>query len=786
MRTSKLILFLLTAALMAYAAPTRLVGVVLEAGTDRPVDAVAISYKSGKKISVTDSRGRFEVEVTSPNAVLSINKEGYDSFLIELSDYPDLLDMVIQVSTNVRDLGQSTVIGGENIIQWENTRHVRLEKLEDAAGMRFDVTEHLSQMAGISGQKDFSSALYYDGSRSEDVNYHLGRLRVPNMRHLDVGFPGNLSVINPRTLSGIEVHDHYGTGPLGQGLAASIQYLPEQLVGEHFGAKVAIGVTLQEVIIDGPFLFGDGFRFALRRLDESMLKNMGEKFFTEFRKRDAGGDDDFVKSSDPFDLSSVDFFGQVYGSDSLGNNWGFHLVYSADEYAIRQDTATSMSQVNSIDIITGSQHYLVLGLDYNSRFGLSWNAGLVRESLSDTLRDTTGFRPGSSGEAASFIDGYEYTHTTLSAGVERPFKGRILSADLSTSLLFEHHNIEREYPDFSAMQKMEASGNVLSGASRMKWLSDRQNAALALGAVAAFDGQASPIASLDVERYLSSESPFSKGRWRIFGNAAWRADWTPLYEDNTIEGSLVRGASAKAGIGYQAKYLEFQAHGFGRYYTNPILPQPKAYAHYIEMSSADFAWVSGVQAKVEWKTSHRFSVGTNLGSVYGEYELENAKSLPWQANSRLDMVSHARFYPRKDSLFSFILSHHAAWHRPLYYYKITPSSMVSNEPVYGTRRVSDLNEFTDLFRTDLRVNLDLPGKKSYFKNVRFYIEANNILANLDVAALRFLGSENARERSVVTRDNDNNHLNGYEIVPFMAKGMGLFVQFGVEGTFSLE
>jgi len=54
-----------------------------------------------------------------------------------------------------------------------------------------------------------------------------------------------------------------------------------------------------------------------------------------------------------------------------------------------------------------------------------------------------------------------------------------------------------------------------------------------------------------------------------------------------------------------------------------------------------------------------------------------------------------------------------------------------------------------------------------------------------VPALRFLGGENARERSVVTQDNDSNHLNGYEIVPFMAKGMGLFVQFGVEGTFSI-
>ena len=65
------------------------------------------------------------------------------------------------------------------------------------------------------------------------------------------------------------------------------------------------------------------------------------------------------------------------------------------------------------------------------------------------------------------------------------------------------------------------------------------------------------------------------------------------------------------------------------------------------------------------------------------------------------------------------------------------------------------------------------------------MEANNILANLDVAALRFLGSDNARERSVVTQDKDSNHQNGYDVVPFMAKGMGLFIQFGVEGTFSI-
>ena len=103
------ILFLLTASIMLIAAPTRLVGVVLEAGSDRPVADVNILYMSGKKISSTDARGRFDIEVTSENTVLLVKKEGYDSLTVNVSEFPDFLDMVILVSTNVRDLGQSTV-----------------------------------------------------------------------------------------------------------------------------------------------------------------------------------------------------------------------------------------------------------------------------------------------------------------------------------------------------------------------------------------------------------------------------------------------------------------------------------------------------------------------------------------------------------------------------------------------------------------------------------------------------------------------------------------------------
>ena len=113
----------------------------------------------------------------------------------------------------------------------------------------------------------------------------------------------------------------------------------------------------------------------------------------------------------------------------------------------------------------------------------------------------------------------------------------------------------------------------------------------------------------------------------------------------------------------------------------------------------------------------------------------------------------------------------------MYYYQIEPSSA---DGTNGKRRLKDLNEFTDLFRTDLRLNLDLMTSKYFFRSARFYLEVDNIFAKLDVPALKFLGGENARERSWVTRDADGDSNDGYDLVPFMAKGMGLYLQFGVE------
>ena len=781
MRLRSLIVFVLFLAVAVFAAtPTLIVGVVLESETDLPVKDVEIAYVSGKKVGETDSDGRFELTVDSKNASLIFKKPGFDSVSVELQDFADLFDMVVtmQTTADVRNLGTSTVVGGGgDKVQWTFERKVNLDKLEDAAGMRFDVTEHLSQMPGISGQKDFSSALYYEGSRAGDVAYHLGRLRIPNMRHLDVGFPGNLSVVNPHILSGIEIHDHYGEGPIGQGLATSVQYIPEQTKGE-WGLRGTAGITLQEVVVDAPWMFWDSFRFAFRRLDDEMLKNLGEKFFTEFRKRDGDCVENCnVKSSDPFDLTAYDVYAQFNGSDSSGNTWALRTLYSSDEYSIHQDTSTAYDQVNSIDIIEGKQEYLVIGAEYNSRFGTSAHAGFVREAVGDTLRDTTGFRStANSKDAATFIDGYEQTHTTLTGGLDKNFKGTILGSKLSGAVLYEHHIVERKYPDFGGNLSDDFQTGVLSGAGRLNWQSDYSQKILSVGAIAdAGEHEAAPTASVDFEQNLSK---IDTAYWRLFANAAYRSDWKPYYDDGDLTGRLESGVSGKVGVGYNSKYFVAQGSGFGRYYPDPLLPMPKAYAQYNDVTPIDFAWVAGASGTVEFKTSHHFSMATNVSSVYGEYELDGGKSLPWEANSRFDILSHFRYYPRKDSIVSVIITHHAALHRPVYYYKITPSD--PSDRSNGTRRLKDYHDFTDMFRTDARVNLDLFGNKYFFRSARFYVEVDNVVANLDVDALKFLGSENARERSWVTRDDNENSADGYDLVPFMAKGMGLYVQFGVE------
>jgi len=727
-------------------------GVVVEESADNVIPYTDISYLSGKAIGQSDDKGRFEFELDSRNAVLIFKKNGFDSTIVEMQDYGDLLDVVVSMRSNAKHLGSATVVGGASA--WQNPRVASVQKLEDAAGLRFDLTEHLSQMPGISGQMDFSSNLFYDGSRSEEIAYHLGEFRIPNMRHLDIGFPGNLSVINPHAVESINISEHYGANPFNQGLAGSIQF--EQRNASDFKTDISLGTTLREIYMEGPWLFWDGFAFSARYLEPSMLKNMGEKFFTEFKKTNESCDG-CSKDRNSFSLFSTDLYGRFFGKDSSHNSWAITGLYSSDEYSIRQDTST---------IIQGSQFYGLAFAEYKTLGGTNIYAGVISKQTSDSLRDTSAFRKPIEPELISypefwnFIDGYEKSHLTASAGISWE-----QTSDLGFALLYDFHSVSKKW---YFMKDADVLNDNVFQANAHYTIINGNNAnsvqsVLGAGGIFSLSSkQVAPLASFDIEKGAGKDIA-------IFGNLAWRSDW---------DEKLISGGVVKAGARYSLGALKVSAHGFGRYYPDPVLPTPRAYEYYKELQKVDFGWVGGSQITLDFHTLHTLAFQSNISHIQGKYELPNG-SLPWQANSRLDMVSHLRIYPRSDSLLSFIVSHRAALDRPLYEWEIIPEQ--------GERQIKSSDETTSLFRTDIRLNLDLKSKTRiiFLENVRFFIEADNIFAPLNIKALRFLGGENARERSVVVRDADGDSKNGFDIVPFMAKGMGFYLQFGIEGNFGI-
>jgi len=740
----KLFFILLFLIASSYAVPIR--GVVVEESADNIIPYANISYISGKALGQSDDKGRFEFELDSRNAVLIFKKNGFDSTIVEMQDYGDLLDVVVSMRSNAKHLGSATIVGGGGT--WQDPRVVSVQKLEDAAGLRFDLTEHLSQIPGMSGQMDFSSNLFYDGSRSEEIAYHLGEFRIPNMRHLDIGFPGNLSVINPHAIENINISEHYGANPFNQGLAGSIQF--EQRNASDFKADISIGTTLREIYMEGPWLFGDGFAFSARYLEPSMLQNMGEKFFTEFKRTNESND---KQESNSFDLFSMDLYGIFFGKDSLHNSWAITGLYSNDEYSIRQDTTT---------IIQGSQFYGLTFAEYKTFSGTNIYAGIISKQTSDSLRDTSAFRrlepePNSRPEFWNFIDGYEKSHLTASAGVSWE-----QTANLGFAVLYDFHSISKKWyfmenPDVLNDNVFQANAHYTINANSI------QSVFGAGGIFSLASKEVAPLASFDIEKGAGKDIA-------IFGNVAWRSDW---------DERLNSGGVLKAGARYSLGGLKISAHGFGRYYPDPILPIPRAYEYYKELQKVDFGWVGGSQITLDFHTLHRLAFQSNISNVHGKYELPNGNSLPWQANSRIDMVSHLRIYPRSDSLLSMIISHRAALDRPLYEWEIIPAQ--------GERQIKYAGETTSLFRTDIRFNLDLKSRARIFflEQVRFFVEANNIFAPLDIKALRFLGGENTRERSVAVRDEDGDSKNGFDIVPFMAKGMGFYLQFGIEGNLGI-
>lgn len=816
--TFRRFLFAFLAASTSVFAAVDVMGTVTDATSDVPLPKVRIFGPDSSFLESTDPQGRFLLKLPRPQEVV-FRKEGFRDRVVALSELSNLLD----VQVDLEPLGTRLETG---IVTGQGSRR-RLQAgsiaaIEEISGMRFDLQEHLRTLPGVAGTREFSSELSIYGSRTADVSHVLGPFAIPNLRHLDQSFPGNQSVLNPRVLQSVTVEHDPVSGPLEQGLASALRYQPRRASPDKYELTGSIGLTNREIDLFAPV--GDGgVVLSARWLDPAILRHLGDRFFagsSGTSAADRTGDEGPVSK---FDLTAMDGFARVeqgIGSFALSVT----TLAAFDEYDVKLKTSSlapggGIRTESFVPITQGDRGDWVAFTDLQGDLEagfLQAYAGIITRSESQLLSDTTLFAIPDDVSVGNRVQNPEdwaaWTKSSqdLRGGGLFRWGAPVLGAE--AELLASVDRIEEEWAqgrtflrsvgfgiDDNRVSLSDLDGNGIPSAiqrtfswtrsrsaARLRWTVDEARYGLSAGGLwAEGPGWNSEVSA-------SAMRPALGIGW--VANASLRAqEGSRATAPGRLEVVTTTGSELKIGGGKRLGPVELTATVYGRDLTDPALPGPEFWWAYPISNQAEGAQVLGgtVQARVD--SYKRIKALINLSRVQGEYSMENGSILEWDANRDLDVLSELKIHPLEDTLFSVILTHVASFGKPQYVYRL--DTLARTVEISGDETVEGGSPKRDAFRTDMRLELDMPVKVSPMQGMRFYLEVQNLFSGFDAEWAKVLGGDNFRSRSLqpisVPADvdpNPNRVTNIQKVVgarPTYARGTELFFTFGVEGSLGL-
>jgi hypothetical protein len=819
LRTLSAALYLaLFTALPARAQTYDVVGLVMDSERGEPIGQVSVETKSGKVLGFTKSDGRFEVTVNSASAILVFKRNTYKDLELDLSDVtPEgRIGMEVTMEPNVLQLADKQVAARRGPGRDPGTG-VSMEELENVQGMRIDLNDHLRQLPGVSGMGEFTNDISVFGGRTQDATHYLGQSRIPSLRHLDFGYPGNQSVLNPRLLKSITVADNLAKGPLNQGNSSALVYDLKDGDPNYIHGDLVFGTVNRELNLSG-YWGGRTFLLSGRYLEPTFLSNLGEKFYTEpkearLRRAGRSGCDSTKKCaelSDALDFLSGDLYVGTFYRDSTGAFGRHSLIAVDDRYEVIQDLSLSVEETAPQVLVKGTQDawmYAYEGLSPYESGDLSYSLSLLSRKREETFRDTLvtttdilGYPwfPRSAGRVDNLLAHNDNEELQTTVGFQWNSGSKLAGATWGWGLDLEYLGQEREFRDIGNNRPvmLPQDYGLANALLRLRWTLGSASSAPAadsgtpsaparrptldasVGGATVYQGlldgedagfkTAAPMASL---RYTRPVTPDISG----FGEVAVRQN-TALEPQgrNRLEAVTTSSAEGKVGAhGSLLDNLHLTASVYSRLYKDPVLPVPEVHWNFEQARKSDYAYASGVNATVAWAPSHHFGTSWNATYVQGDYHLEDGGHLPWESNRTLDLVSNFRFLPRNDSLLSFIITYTAVNGAPLYEYSGLYANGASTNSMFI--QPSRQHETVARQRTDMRINLDLPSKWRPLSNFRFFFEADNIFADAESAWFSWLGGDNERRRGW-TRATPNG-----DLLPVVTRGMGLYIVFGFEG-----
>ncbi len=368
------------------------VGTIIDDVRGEPVGGVDIFMPDGRKLGTSQSSGRFEVTVNNRRATVIFKREGFRDFEQNLGDLPRLVDIDVFMESNVRELDEVTTYAPRRALDPSGAQTI--DELESLQGMRMDLNDHLRQMHGVAGMNEFTGDISIHGSRTQDVTHYLGKSRVPSLRHLEFGFPGNQSVLNPRLLKSVTLADNPAKGPLNQGNASALVYDLQEGDPENIRGDLVLGSTNRELNLSS--YWGERTNlFSARYLDPNGLGALGRQFFTTPKDvRVDGGcqpDQPCRELNDPLKFSSLDIFFSTFKRDSSGAFRRHTLIVLDDNYEVIEDKASVATEAKPQTLVEGFQGAWLYSLESVSpkeSGELEWGFSFLSRSYRDGYRDT--------------------------------------------------------------------------------------------------------------------------------------------------------------------------------------------------------------------------------------------------------------------------------------------------------------------------------------------------------------------------------------------------------------
>jgi hypothetical protein len=652
------VLAALIAALLAFPAPARaqtyeFVGTVVDDVRGEPVGGVEIFTPDGRKLGTSQPSGRFEVTVNNRRAKVVFKREGFREFEANLGDFARLIDVDILMESSVQELDEVTAYAPRRPLDPSQAQSI--EELESLQGMRMDLNDHLRQMHGVAGMNEFTGDISVYGSRTRDVTHYLGRSRVPSLRHLEFGFPGNQSVLNPRLLKSVTLADNPAKGPVNQGNASALVYDLQEGDPENIRGDVVLGSTNREFNLS-TYWEGRTNLFSARYLSPNALGALGRQFYTApVDSRIPGGCPANEKCSveDPLQFSALDVFFSTFRRDSSGAFRRHTLIVLEDNYEVLEDKSTEAGSPKAQKLVEGFQGAWLYSLESVSpkeRGELEWGFSFLNRKYSDAYRDTTepitGNAPIQAADAPYWYP-KDFNDVDYLLGDNRRRDrqfilttqwtsfGKTLGATPSYGTEVEYSQTNRTYSDIVLSNDGNPSSNradqpagrdfVQANATyRLRWnLEKKRLVEASAGFAWVYEGwrvggegaslAPGPIASLRYTHPLGDDhSAYAEGALRQStdiepeGRNALAARMTP-----SVEGKI-------GGNGFVIEPLRYAWSGYARWYDHPAQPDPEVYWNNAETREAKSALVKGANHTLNNLPGQNKGAGVNAAVIQGE------------------------------------------------------------------------------------------------------------------------------------------------------------------------